>query len=137
MAPATSHHLYPPFAEGVTAAPLVSISLARLEADDDAESEAFFKACKELGFFYLNMEGSALGEKMVSEAEKIFAVQQQFTRLPDKDKDQFEREKLDPAYPFFGYRLIHGVKKENGVIERDEIYNVSSSSFLVLCQGSS
>ncbi len=60
MAPATSHHQYPPFADGVTTAPLVSISLASLEADDASESAAFFKASRELGFFYMDMNGSAL-----------------------------------------------------------------------------
>jgi isopenicillin N synthase-like dioxygenase len=122
MALATSHHLYPPFAEGVTTAPLVSISLAKLETDDTAESQAFFRASKELGFFYLNMEGSALGEKIVSEAEQLHRVQQEFSKLPDEEKDQFAREKLDP---FFGYRLLHEGKNKDGVIERDETYNVS------------
>ena len=60
MAPATCHHLYPPFAENVPTAPLVSLSLARLESNDATESDAFFEACQKLGFFYLNMEGSIL-----------------------------------------------------------------------------
>jgi hypothetical protein len=122
MALATSHHLYPPFVEGVETAPLVSISLAKLEANDTAESQAFFKASKELGFFYLNMEGSALGEKIVFGAEQLNRVQQEFSNLPDEEKDQFAREKLDP---FFGYRILHEVKNNDGVTRRDENYNVS------------
>jgi len=51
MAPATSHHVYPLFAEDVPAAPLVSVSLSKLEASNGAESQAFFDACKKLGFF--------------------------------------------------------------------------------------
>lgn len=122
MAPATCHHLYPPFAEGVATAPLVSISLANLEADNAAESQAFFKASKELGFFYLNMEGSALGEKIISEAEQLHVVQQEFAQLSNEEKDQFARGKVDP---FFGYRLLNIVETKDGATERDENYNVS------------
>ncbi len=122
MAPSTSHHLYPPFPEGVVTAPLVSISLAKLEANDVAESQAFFEASKSLGFFYLNMEGSKLGERIVSEAEQLNGVQQEFAKLSDEEKDRFAREKLDP---FFGYRLLNEVKRTDGTIDRDENYNVS------------
>ncbi|RFU27497.1 hypothetical protein B7463_g8847, partial [Scytalidium lignicola] len=131
MAPATSHHLYPPFAEGVTTAPLVSISLVKLEAGDAAESQAFFKASKELGFFYLNMEGSALGEKIVSEAEQLHLIQQGFSNLPNEEKDQFAREKLDP---FFGYRLLHEETDNDGVTRRDENYNMRKDDFVGNCK---
>lgn len=122
MAPKTSHHLYPPFAEGIKTAPLVSISLAKLESGDGAESDAFFKASKELGFFYMNMEGSPLGEKIIEGAEKLHSIQEEFHKMPYEEKDKFAREKLDP---FFGYRNLHEEKDENGVITRDENYNVS------------
>jgi hypothetical protein len=118
----TSHHLYPPFPEGLTTAPLVSISLSKLEADDAAESHAFFKASKELGFFYLSMEGSALGEKLVSQAEQLHLVQKEFHSLPNHEKDKFAREKLDP---FFGYRILGKREMEDGTIQRDENYNVN------------
>lgn len=122
MAPTTSHHLYPPFAEGVVTAPLVSISLAKLEAGDTAESQAFFKASKELGFFYMDMQGSPLGEKLVSGAEQLNSVQQEFAKLPNEEKDRFAREKLDP---FFGYRVFNEEKNGDGTARRDENYNVS------------
>ena len=123
MTLATSHHLHPPFPKDVKTAPLVSISLVKLEteAGDNAESKAFFKASKELGFFYLNMEGSALGEKIVAEAEELNRVQQGFSELPDEEKDQFAREKLDA---FFGYRILHE-RNDSGITKRDEDYNVS------------
>lgn len=95
MAPATSHHELPPFAEGVETAPLVSISLAKLEANDTAESEAFFEASKNLGFFYMNMEGSSLGERIVTESEQLLQIQKQFHELPEEERDNFAREKFE------------------------------------------
>ena len=123
----TSHNQYPPFAEGLTTAPLVSISLKRLEANDAAESSAFYKASKELGFFYLDMEGSALGEKIVSQAEQLHVLQKQFHRLPNELKEEYLREKIDP---FFGYRILGTREQEDGTIGRNENYNVSQTKYL-------
>ena len=123
IGPATTHHLYPPFPPNITTAPLVSISLAKLEAGDEDESKAFFEASKNLGFFYLNTEGSTLGDKLVSEAEELHEVQQEFFKQPNEEKEQYAREKIDP---FFGYR--HGdlnMKDEDGTPKRNETYNVN------------
>jgi isopenicillin N synthase-like dioxygenase len=118
----TSHHQYPPFAEGLTTAPLVSISLAKLESEDEAESSAFYRASKELGFFYMDMEGSSLGEKIVAQAEQLHVVQKQFHKLPDEVKEEYLREKIDP---FFGYRILGEREQEDGTMGRNENYNVS------------
>lgn len=121
----TSHHLYPPFPDNITTAPLVTISLSKLEAGDENESKAFFEAAKNLGFFYMKLEGSSLGERMVDEAEQLHAVQQEFFKRPNEEKDAFAREKIDA---FFGYRN-NGVvgKDEQGREKRHETYNVSFS----------
>lgn len=118
----TSHHLYPPFAEGITTAPLVSVSLSKLEANDAAESRAFFEASKNLGFFYMNMEGSALGERLVSQAEQLHGIQKEFHSLSNQEKDEYARERIDP---FFGYRLTGEFEMADGTIQRNETYNVS------------
>lgn len=127
MAPQTCHHLLPPFSDKVKTAPLVSISLAKLEASDEAESKAFFNAAQNLGFFYMNMEGSALGDKLVSEAEQLFQLQKAFFKRPNEEKETYAREKIDP---FFGYR--HGelkTKNEDGTTMRNETYNVDAPSY--------
>jgi isopenicillin N synthase-like dioxygenase len=118
----TSHDQYPPFASDLHTAPLVSISLAKLESNDAAESSAFYEASKELGFFYLDMEGSSLGENIVSEAEQLHVVQKQFHALPNEVKEKYLREKIDP---FFGYRIFVEKTYEDGTIGRNENYNVS------------
>lgn len=123
MASLTSHHLLPPFAEGIKTAPLVSVSFAKLEAGDKGASDAFFKACKELGFFYLDMFGSELGETIVAEAEKLNTLQQGFFKLPNEVKDKYGRPNL---HPFYAYRYSEvNVKGEDGVPLRSENYNVS------------
>jgi len=131
MALQTSHHQYPPFAEGLTTAPLVSISLAKLESEDAAESSAFYKASKELGFFYMDMEGSSLGETIVAQAEQLHVVQKQFHKLPEEVKEEFLREKIDP---FFGYRILGEREQEDGTMGRNENYNMRKDDLIGNCK---
>jgi hypothetical protein len=121
----TSHSQYPPFAEGLTTAPLVSISLTKLETNDATESAAFYNATKELGFVYLSMEGSTLGESIVAGAERLHVLQKQFNALPVKLKEEFLRERIDP---FFGYRFQGNRESEDGSVGRSEMYNVCPST---------
>ena len=127
MAPATSHHCYPPFPEDLTTAPLVSVSLAKLEASNGPESQAFFDTCKSLGFFYLDTSGSPLGDSLVSEAEQLHELQNQFFKLPNAVKEEVAREKVDA---FFGYRHGDiGLSNDDGTPKRNESYNVSMHQY--------
>lgn len=131
----TLHHTYPPLATNLQTAPLVSISLASLEANDAATSSALYKASKDLGFFYLSMEGSTLGESIVAEAEELHVVQKQFHALPNEEKEEYLREKIDP---FFGYRILGGLEQPDGSVGRNENYNVSIriySNLVIYCIG--
>ncbi len=108
----TSHSTLPPFPNDVPTAPLVSVSFAKLEVNDASESSSFFTSCKNLGFFYLDMIGSTLGETIVSEAEELNTMQQQFFNLPNEVKDIYGRPKL---HPFYAYRFSEEVKEENPI----------------------
>jgi isopenicillin N synthase-like dioxygenase len=128
MTPVTSHHLLPPFAEGIKTAPLVSVPFAKLETGDKEARDAFFKACKELGFFYLDLVGSELGETIVEAAEKLNALQKEFFKLPNEVKDKYGRPHL---HPFYAYRYSElDVKDENGVPLRSENYNVGVAGII-------
>lgn len=123
----TSHHLYPPFPDGIKTAPLVSLSLDKLEKGDENESKAFFEAAQNLGFFYLQLQGSDLGEKLVKEAEQLNDLQKQFYQRPQEEREEFAREKIDD---FFGYRQAKlDITDENGNERRNETYNVSHFVF--------
>ena len=121
----TAHDSYPPFPTDIRTAPLVSISLSKLQHGDEAESAAFYTACKDLGFFYLELSGTEVGEAIIAEAEQLDTLQRRFWKLPQAEREAFAREKIDA---FFGYRQVKlGVVGEDGVEERNETYNVSST----------
>jgi hypothetical protein len=123
MPPLTSHHLLPPFPDNIKTAPLASVSFKDLENYDADASTALFKACKDLGFFYLDLFGSELGEKIIGESETLNTLQKEFFELPNEVKDVYGRPRL---HPFYAYRYTElGVEGEDGVSLRGENYNVS------------
>ena len=97
----TTHHLHPEFPSDLPTAPLESISLHQLESSSTSEGTKLFRACSQLGFFYLNLFGSDLGETIVHEVEELHLLQQEFYALPHEDKDRYGKDKVDP---FFSYR---------------------------------
>ena len=132
MQPLTSHHLLPPFPNDIKTAPLLSVKFEDLERGDEEESATFLRACKDLGFFYLDFLGSELGETIVAEAEKLNKIQQEFFALPNEIKDVYGRPHL---HPFYAYRFNElSIKDGHGVPLRAESYNVSlpQSSVIML-----
>ena len=120
----TSHHTLPPFPTNVNTAPIVSISLAKLESGDASESKALWEASKQLGFFYLSLEDSQLGVSLVEEAEILNVLQKEFFGLPNSEKEQFRGDLR--THSIFTYRYSDlDEKDEDGVLKRNQSYNVS------------
>lgn len=59
MSSETSFPGLPPFPNTVPTAPLLRISLSKLLHGDAAEEEQFWKACCDLGFFYLDLRSDS------------------------------------------------------------------------------
>ncbi|KZT58718.1 Clavaminate synthase-like protein [Calocera cornea HHB12733] len=127
----TSHDTLPPFPSGLVTAPLVSISLAKLEAGDKAESAAFYEACKNLGFFYCDMSGSQLGERIVENAENMHRLQKQFFALPNEEKEKYGRN-IDIFYCYRFFPLT--IRDPNGEPLRAENYNMRKDDILGNCE---
>lgn len=126
MAGLTSHYLYPPFPSDLPTASLGSISLDKLQTSppNEDESSRLFAACRDLGFFYLDLTTSNLGQEILREAEDIHTLQQQFYALPHADKDAYGQHVVDP---FFSYRwtaCADGVEDVWGRAGRREMYSV-------------
>ena len=70
----TEFNTKPPFPEDVPIAKLGFISLPQLRDGDQAESRALFDACKNDGFFLLDLRGDEQGEKILHDAGRLFDV---------------------------------------------------------------
>ncbi len=91
---------YPSFPENIAVAELSRLSLWKLLENDAHESEELFRACKETGFFLLDLTASNAGETVLNDADNAFKISREIF-----DIDQEEQAK----YPFeLGERFLYG-----------------------------
>lgn len=62
----------PPFPADVPIADIPTISYSNLKSDSKHDSENLFEACKEQGFFLLDLRGHEEGERLLKDAEMMF-----------------------------------------------------------------
>ena len=79
----------PPFPEDIPTCDLARLSYARLLAYDPAESDKLFQACKETGFFLLDLQNNIDGESLLKDAEDVLQVDRDFSRLDEQEKSRY------------------------------------------------
>lgn len=112
----------PPFPDSVPTAPLLRLSLEKLLANDEAETNRLLQACEEIGFFYLNLQDSQTGKSLLSDADDLFRVGGNLfdLDLAEKQKYDFSQQKS-----YFGYKAQGAAMVDkNGNLDRNEFYNV-------------
>ncbi|KAK4934252.1 hypothetical protein LTR66_015657 [Elasticomyces elasticus] len=116
----------PPFPVDIPTAPLLRISLSKLQANDTEEVERFCHACEDLGFFYLDLRGP--GDEILDDANKLFDVAEQLYDLPLEEKQKYD---FMSKKSYFGYKgLGAAVVDRKGRLDRNEFYNVSKDDIL-------
>jgi hypothetical protein len=88
----------PPFPDGLNVAQLEVINYDKLaHGTDQAEALRLFEACKHYGFFYLKLDGSEKGQKLLEIVKQAFALQKNVFDLPLEEKQPYDQG------TFFGY----------------------------------
>jgi isopenicillin N synthase-like dioxygenase len=117
----TAASAIPPFPDNVPTAPLLRLSLHRLLKRDEAEVERFNRACEDLGFFYLDLEGD--GDSLLRDASQLFDVAEALCDLPSEEKEKYD---FSSQKSYFGYKAQGAaVVDRNGNLDRNEFYNVT------------
>ncbi len=80
----------PPFPNDVPTAPLLRLSLFKLLKNDALESTRFFQACKDLGFFYLDLRATPIGDSILNDADRLFDVGEQLFELDLEEKQRYD-----------------------------------------------
>ena len=93
---------YPPFPEGFETVELQTISLKKLLDRDHAEQDHVFEACKDRGFFYLELPGCAPGDTIKSGADEICRVAERTFQLPEDEKMKY----VPGQKQLFGYVFL-------------------------------
>ena len=106
----------------VPIAPLLRLSLDKLANHDESESTRFFRASAELGFFYLDLQGTETGESILRDADALFDVGERFFELSLEEKAQYD---FSAQKSYYGYKAQGAaVADRSGNLDRNEFYNV-------------
>jgi len=134
----------PPFPNDVPTAPLLRLSLHRLVEGDEDEVEKLWRACCDLGFFYLDLRGGVSskrdsfcddngdgeinGDGLLQDAEALFRLGAKVFDLPDEEKLRYD---FKDQGSYFGYKgLGAGTVDAKGTRDRNEFYNLSKDDHL-------
>ena len=114
----------PPFPDNVPTAPIASILLTKLLADDEEEGKRVLEACQTHGFFYLDMRDAPEGEALIEEAEQLREVATKAFDHPLEEKTKYA---LLKGVSLWGYKEAGTVKKTdpNKRPDTTEFFNVS------------
>ena len=115
----------PPFPDDVPMAPLLRISLANLLSREENAVSRFVHACEDLGFFYLDLTGCALGDRLQNQADQLFDVGEELFKLPVEEKKKYD---FSGEGSYFGYKgMGTNVIDKAGNMDRNEFYNVRTN----------
>ncbi|KAI7371945.1 Clavaminate synthase-like protein [Hortaea werneckii] len=139
----------PPFPKNVPTAPLLRLNLNRLLQGDGQETERLWNACRDIGFFYLDLrDGQARkrdsfqeeddddkavatqfdGNGLLEGSADLFDLGEKVFMLPTEEKQQYD---FKDRGSYFGYKgLGAGVIDSKGTKDRNEFYNVSKDDLL-------
>lgn len=65
------------------------ISLSGLLAGDPATLKSLADTCQELGFFFLDLKGNELGEKLINKIDRLFDLSKEVFDVPDEIKSKY------------------------------------------------
>lgn len=86
------------------------------------EEERCWRACCDLGFFYLDLREEVHGETLLEDAGRLFAVMRDLFLLPVGEKERFD---FAEKGSYFGYKGCgRGIVDERGTRDGCEFYNV-------------
>ncbi|KAI3573698.1 hypothetical protein IWW34DRAFT_754385 [Fusarium oxysporum f. sp. albedinis] len=136
----------PPFPDDVPIAPLLCISLQKLLETDGAEEDRLWQACRDLGFFYIDLRtapsvnpGSGVcqnshktqvvdGLALLNEAERLFELQKHVFKLSVEEKQRYDFKDQGSYFGYKGYGS--GFIDKDGTPDRTEFYNISKDDIL-------
>lgn len=120
----------PPFPSDVPTAPLLRLSLSKLQAHDITETHNLLQACKDIGFFYLDLRDSNEGTNLLNNADKLFPVGERLFDLPLDEKKKYD---LASQKSYYGYKAQGAmVADRQGNLDGNEFYNVPIPHYTIL-----
>lgn len=121
---------YPPFPDGLLTVELQTISLDQLLKGNRDEQERVFEVCQGRGFFYLDLQGSDMGDVILKGAEQIARVGEEIFDLPLDEKMSYLQGQ--GGRTLFGYKNVGAtVTDKTGTKDTAEFFNVGKNDMIV------
>ncbi|KAG8162525.1 hypothetical protein KVR01_008290 [Diaporthe batatas] len=117
----------PPFPDDIPTASMSTISLATLRSGGEEAAKSLLAACRELGFFQLDLDGDVLGLEMMKDIDQLFVVGKVIMNLPSAVKTQYLH---DAPRSFLGFKPRGGAKTETDEPDRFEWLNLGQDSLM-------
>ena len=95
----------------VPVANIPTLSFKNLQNDSDTESGKLYKACREYGFFLIDLKDSLEGERLLLDAEKMFDTTAETLGL---EREVLDKYAYNPPKDLLGY----GKRKRKNEKER-------------------
>jgi isopenicillin N synthase-like dioxygenase len=93
----------PPFPDDIPTVSMNTVSLEGLRENDTKAAEQTLAACKELGFFFLDLREDSMGDAMIECIDQLFTIGQEIFDLPESIKHQYLH---DIPRSFLGYERL-------------------------------
>ncbi|KAL8711895.1 MAG: hypothetical protein Q9220_003839 [cf. Caloplaca sp. 1 TL-2023] len=117
----------PPFPSDVPIIDLERLKFPKLLLNDRDESQKLFRACRETGFFLLDLRGCEEGETMLKHAERVFDLNEEIHKLDENELKQYPSH---PPADLFRYKPLGATKLEDGSPDRMAFYSLSQDDIL-------
>ncbi|KAK2608362.1 hypothetical protein QQS21_003047 [Conoideocrella luteorostrata] len=120
----------PAFPPDVPLASLPKVSFPALQKNSDAESKRLFDACREWGFFLLDLKDSNEGEIMLHDAGNMFDLTAETFALDQATLDSYAYK---PPHDLTGYKQKGKLKTDDGKTDCMELYSIKQDDMLGNC----
>jgi len=121
---------YPDFPSGpqFPTVELETISLKKLESNDEAEKDRAFEAFKTRGFVYLDLAGCQNGDTILGGSTDVARGAERTFSLPTEEKMKYQPTNKS----LFGYKMVGATNADkSGTPDTAEFFNISKNDMIV------
>lgn len=100
MASLSDFAQYPSFPNNVPVADVTRLSLSRLMAQDQAESELLYQSCRSSGFFLLDLQGNDSGQHLLEDVRQLRQISAELFDLKSEEKMKYSYKTGGPIHGY-------------------------------------
>ncbi|KAE8360750.1 hypothetical protein BDV27DRAFT_167463 [Aspergillus caelatus] len=117
----------PAFPAETPVASLPIISLQKLQSGGSTEGQKLFEACREWGFFLIDLRDFDDGKTLLQDAERMFDLTTELFSLDQAILDQYA---YDAPRDLTGYKSMGRLKTDDGKTDHMHLYSINQDDIL-------